>query len=558
MSKAAPKLQEPAPSPHSLSGPGQVEVSRLSKELVIGFIGYAGSGCSTAAQRLQTYLQHAGYTVSIIKLSDLILEFFEESGNIPSDHGVNAGKERFDRVRKLQDFGDIIRQEQGTAAVTTLAIQKIISLRNGANPGEQKHAFLLDSLKHSDEVAMLRRVYDKSFRLIAMHCDRPKREQRIIGDQTSTAKFAGVPTSDVLNYMLRDEKDRINEFGQQVREAFYLADFFVDNNTDSRAGENLNDDIQRFVKLLLGMGLVRPNATERAMYHAHTSALQSSCLSRQVGATLMGGDGTILSTGTNDVPKFGGGVYDEESTADARCFMWTWKGGDDEFVGCHNDRKKKALKSEIASWLGTEFAGRVALALHPVPADGMDLGAGEREKAETVIQQAFADAGAQLEAMPGIGDLIEFSRSIHAEMAALLGAARAGIATAGTMLFSTTYPCHSCARQLVAAGVVEVRYIEPYVKSLAGELHYDSIATEAPGPKVRDTARNVKRMIVVPFTGVGPRMYDDYFRKQGNVKGSDGTYAEPTSGVPVHSVRLDELQLVEARAAELFDGGKDG
>ena len=74
-----------------------------------------------------------------------------------------------------------------------------------------------------------------------------------------------------------------------------------------------------------------------------------------------------------------------------------------------------------------------------------------------------------------IGSLLEFSRAVHAEMDALLSASRQGISPVGTRLFVTTYPCHYCARHLVAAGVDEVQYVEPYPKSQALDLHDDAI-----------------------------------------------------------------------------------
>ena len=544
---------------HTSDAPDEVSgLSPLSKELVFGFVGYAGTGCSTAANRLRVFLEEDGYTVHVLKLSDLILRHFGRSLQVPDAHGVEAGRNKFERAHTLQELGDNLRQNTGAHAVATLAITEIRRLRGSRRAGEEKIAFLLDSIKHSEEVKLLRRVYDMSFRLIAMHCERPKREERIIGRPTSTAKYAGVEEKDVLRYMERDEKDAEKPHGQQVREAFYLADFFVDNNLDSRDGENLSDDLKRFINLILGSGLVRPTKGERAMYHAHTAALQSSCLSRQVGAALTRSDGTIISTGTNDVPKFGGGLYDEESNPDNRCFRWEWENGTLSFSGCHNQRKKQALKSEIARWLASEFAKEVALDRYPIPDTDMDLDKTDREEMESTLARILSQSASKLGRMPGVSDLIEYSRSIHAEMNALLLASRNGISTIGTVMYCTTYPCHNCARHLVAAGVEEVRYIEPYVKSLATELHYDSVVTEL--PVERDGSRALKRthMLIAPFSGVGPRMYEDYFKKRGELKREDGTYEEPGAGMPVQAVRLDDLNLVEERAAMFMDGGANG
>lgn len=526
------------------------EVSPLSLELVIGVVGYAGAGCSTACGRLEILLQEDGYKVEVIKLSHLIARHFGQDNTPLTTHGVGAGAARFERATHLQDLGDKLRERHGYEAVAALAVANIMALRGQDEAGVSKRAFILDSLKHSAEVDLLRKVYDQSFRLVAVHCERPTRENRLVGNNRSAAKYAGVERTQILSYMDRDEKDQGRKHGQQVRDAFYLADFFIDNNARSQSGETLNGDLSRFVNLLLGTGLVRPTKGERAMYHAHAAALQSSCLSRQVGAALVALDGTIVATGTNDVPKFGGGVYDEESTPDNRCFAWEWTDGTLNFIGCHNDRKKKRLREDIGAFLGDKLSEKLARVAHPAPSSGLDIAAQAREEAAVRIRTFFAENAAIMSDLPGIKDIVEYSRSIHAEMNALLSAARNGVSPIGTTLYCTTYPCHNCARHLVTAGVERVYYIEPYVKSLATELHSDSISTELSNASAQGTEKPI-HMIVIPFTGVGPRMYEDFFTKRIEVKRSDGAYTAPDRKLPAQAVRLRELRMVEERAAAL-------
>src|SRR5262245_55492649 len=43
-------------------------------------------------------------------------------------------------------------------------------------------------------------------------------------------------------------------------------------------------------------------------------------------------------------------------------------------------------------------------------------------------------------------DILEFGRMIHAEMSAISDDARLGRETKETILFSTTFPCHICAK----------------------------------------------------------------------------------------------------------------
>src|SRR5262249_28612530 len=126
-----------------------------------------------------------------------------------------------------------------------------------------------------------------------------------------------------------------------------------------------------------------------------------------------------------------------------------------------------------------------------------------------------------------IGDLLEFSRAVHAEMDALLSAGRKGATTVGSRLFVTTFPCHYCARHIVSAGVDEVQFIEPYPKSQALTLHPDSIQFEkgkrnwfppssqrAKGERSdAEGSGEVGRVLFRPFTGVAPRMYRRAFQK---------------------------------------------
>lgn len=528
-------------------------ISQLSKELVIGLVGYAGAGCSTASTRIEAILADSGYSVELIKVSDLIARNTQNMTALTTIQGSQRGKLKLERGQTLQNSGDSLRAKHGPHAIAALAVGEVRRLRGSAQPGEDKKAFILDSLKHPAEVELLRRVYDSSFRLVAVHCERSTRENRLIGSAKSTAKFSGADAKDVKSFMDRDERDTAHPHGQQVREAFHIADFFLDNSTGTPDGSGLTDDIERFVNLLLGAGLVRPTKHERAMYHAHAAALQSACLSRQVGAALAAKDGTVLATGTNDVPKFGGGVYDEGTTPDHRCFAWEWEDEKLKFKGCHNDRRKKGLRENIAAWLADNLTEKLALVAHPKQDFGIDTAEAARAAAQKKIREVFSDSATLFEGLPGIKDLIEYSRAIHAEMNAILTAGRKGTSAVGGTLYCTTYPCHSCARHLVTAGIENVYYIEPYVKSLAPELHSDAIASERPKnmESVSSEARN--KMIILPFTGVGPRMYEDLFAKRGELKGAGGSYSPPLGGQPSVAVRLSALKSVEEEAALLVD-----
>lgn len=62
----------------------------------------------------------------------------------------------------------------------------------------------------------------------------------------------------------------------------------------------------------------------------------------------------------------------------------------------------------------------------------------------------------------------------------------------GATLYSTTFPCHNCARHIVGAGIARVVFVEPYTKSRAEQLHSDSIAIAEADP-------DEKKVVFDPF-----------------------------------------------------------
>lgn len=149
-----------------------------------------------------------------------------------------------------------------------------------------------------------------------------------------------------------------------------------------------------------------------------------------------------------------------------------------------------------------------------------------------------------------VKDLIEFSRAVHAEMHAILGASRvAGDRIVDGRIFVTTYPCHACARHIVAAGISEVYYIEPYRKSLATKLHQDAL-TEA-----IDSSGRVK---LLQFDGVAPRRFIDLF-DAGSRKSDSGVLdlkrreeATPSTHVSLRAIpRLEEVVVAEITSKSL-------
>lgn len=528
-----------APDKHELtesSIPSQ-ELSQhyTSRELVFGIVGHVGSGTSTVSETLLSVLQNSpseddNYECVIIKAREVIREWAQLNEEIlPSQDSRSVSV-----VEQFQDLGDKMRSAGDHAAVAKGAIQNIRRERARMQeiplvdsqpviPDGQRRAYVIDSLRHPAEVQLLRHVYRDAFVLIGVVCEHTIRKSRL------SKKYEDAGDIIAERFMKRDAKGD-KPFGQRVSDAFHLSDFFVDNTASrllagdpSRANPHwdINDHLTRLIRLVTHEEIERPTVDETAMFSASGAAMRSSCLSRQVGAALLDKNGNIVATGTNEVPRAGGGVYGEhfgETSNDDRCFV-TKK-------HCSNTKEQTAIAKAIVHELREHFRS------------GTDLA--ELEKTLKTGR---------------VGELLEFSRAVHAEMDALLDAGRQGVSPAGCRMYVTTFPCHYCARHIVAAGIDEVQFIEPYPKSRALALHDDSILTDRSIEEWQPPSETGVKVLFRPFTGVAPRMYSRAFRKNQTLKNDvtgDLDIVPPDWGSPYDTSKVSYAEFELKLALQLL------
>ena len=163
----------------------------------------------------------------------------------------------------------------------------------------------------------------------------------------------------------------------------------------------------------------------------------------------------------------------------------------------------------------------------------------------------------RLDHLPGplagarVKDLLEFSRVVHAEMAAISEAAMRGVALAGSTLYTTTYPCHLCARLIIATGIERVVYIDPYIKSVVPGLFGDQIEVAGPDVVEVGTAEGrIKRVRFSAFTGIAPTIFADVFIASGRKPDSEGRYPE-WDGVKVVPQIAQNEPMSDADSLEL-------
>ena len=369
-------------------------------------------------------------------------------------------------------------------------LRSIITKNENVPPKSDRVAYIVRSFKRQEEVELYRNVYGKAFTLISVYAPRAGRIAALTQRFRPRREDSEIRTPQELATRIvdRDYKENEDECGQRVGKTFPLADFFLSLAPRSE----LEVQLRRLVRLTLGDPYISPTRDEQGMFFAQAAALRSLDLSRQVGAAVVSRDGEVLATGCNEVPKFGGGLY------------WADDNGCLRDVELGYDANVR-IKAEIVE----ESLQLLRDAGWSPPGGASEKTSSELAKEMLFGEKAFLE-GAKL------FDVIEFGRAVHAEMDAISQAARLGASLQGARLFCTTFPCHICARHIVAAGIDDVTFIEPYDKSRTAELYNDSISIE---PHELSTQKANFRA----FVGVAPRRYFDMFQMTSERKKKDGS-----------------------------------
>lgn len=458
-------------------------------ELVVGLVCPLGARIEALERVIRDELAQFGYVSETIQLSTLLenLVFWKQETD---------GSEKT-RIEHRQKYAFEFRKLGGPESLARAAIAAIreCRMKTSGHPDKPANAcaYILRQLKHPREIEALRRVYGPSFIVVAGHAPEETRVATLTDRMAHKAnKVSGAEFDQPARQLIAvDDKednpeDQERQFGQSTRDAYPLADVFVS------LSQGDGDAVRRFIQLLFRHPFHTPTAEEVAMNQANAVALRSSDERRQVGAVIVKcthrssgsniKDATIVATGMNEVPRRGGGQYWHEDSPDGR---------DQQ----HRDANQGVdLEERIKTDTLREIAGRLR--------DGKWLTIEYEQLEEPVLAAKLL----QLLKRTQFADISEFMRQVHAEMAAIVDAAMRGVAIRDTEMFVTTFPCHSCAKHIIAAGITKVVYLEPYPKSRATMLHREEIAVDPADPT---TAGD--KVLFVPFAGVAPRQFAQLF-----------------------------------------------
>ena len=502
-------------------------------ELVIGIVGRMGVNTSEVVSWLTEVLHGVRYDAKTVKITEYLkskeFDAIELGGKkfdaIKLDEKTIEGRyesyiSACNRIREISESNDFF---------ASYAIQTIIQLRESISGSPDKQAkrtaFIVDQLKRPEEVEALRSVYGQQFILVSCHMPMDRRQDtlaRKIAEGHASAPKSKEWQHKASELIRRDEKESSLKYGQRVSDVFPLADLIIDTSDRKQA----TDHLERFFGALFGNFFVSPTKSEFAQNIAFNVALTSCDTARQVGAVITK-NGEILSTGFNEAPRPGGGTYWSGEATDGRDLAL----GKDV-----NTVRKRQMVTDIVKLLR----------------DNKMLA--NNEVKDHDLEDHFLDSADAPLKKSQIMDTLEYGRAVHAEMAALSSASRQGLATQDGVLHCTTFPCHNCSKHIVASGIREVYYLEPYGKSFADELYPDSISIDSSEPRCGS-------VIFRQFIGITPNRFSQIFSKEklkdhrGIVKKWDKATCQPVFG-EIGQSHIDREVIFQKAMRNSFDEEK--
>jgi deoxycytidylate deaminase len=483
-------------------------IARIAKpELFIGFVAPIGTDIRASINSFSNYFKAEGYNVVPIKVTEV---FDKIAAYLPPKDELLAMPEA-QRLETYIKYGNQLRStfddDQILAAITITRIVQWRSAKTDADKATapERNVYLLHQFKRREEIDLLRAIYDRAFFQVSVYSRRGARVDNL-SRRFAEGQNRGNPNSfrgAAEEIVQRDENESDEKHGQRVSRIFHDADVII--NSD-KGEEDVDRQVRRFCDLLSGSNKISPNKNEYGMFAAKAAALRTLDLSRQVGAAIFSETGEIIAMGSNEVPKAGGGTYwsDAPEGYDDRDYQ---RGYD------ANDKRKAQLLQELFDLAKIENASELI-------------------KDKKIQDSQFMDA-------------LEYGRIIHAEMSAICDAARLGRSVQDAVLFTTTFPCHMCAKHIVAAGIKKV--VLPYPKSLAANLHSDSISIEGAD---RGKYISFPSVSFEHFDGVSPRRYRELFERSSRKQ--SGMFMEWIDGTkqPIVDLKFPFYMTLERSALQ--------
>jgi deoxycytidylate deaminase len=294
--------------------------------------------------------------------------------------------------------------------------------------------FVLECFRNPYEVDFFRSRYSE-FYLISLFADNLVREKR-------TKNFS----KDRDDRDKGIEKEPFELHKLDVNSCVLQSDITINNN-----GITKNELFKKFFRcicLIRNPGCVPPNDDELFMHLAYSLSLKSTCISRKVGAVIIGPKGYIYGAGWNDVSE--------------------------GQIGCGLRTKNDYLKIKSIPKLPHKFSTKIF-------DENISNYNGEyicykdimskTEITQKMKNPHIKEKNDSQSLMPVNIKRLEYCRALHAEENALLQLAKiGGNSIIDGTIYTTTYPCELCAKKIYQTGIRTIYYTEPYPETISEEV----------------------------------------------------------------------------------------
>jgi deoxycytidylate deaminase len=270
----------------------------------------------------------------------------------------------------------------------------------------------------------------------------------------------------------KDLDNRTEFFKQNVSACVYLSDIAINNN-DNRI--KFQRKLAKHYALISRPGCISPTDDELFMQQAYSMSVKSNCISRQVGAIIVGSLGRrkyIIGAGWNDVGSgqisCGYRRYADVTIAETP-FPIALNDEQISFsehlveAGKNFEHHKYCFKDEYSKFKTISKITKLMspfksldnwITLHKISDDAV-------ASLSKLISSDFSPKR------------LEYCRALHAEENAILQSSIiGGVGIEGATIYSTTFPCELCAKKIYQSRIRKVVYTEPYPDSISEDVFF--------------------------------------------------------------------------------------
>lgn len=274
----------------------------------------------------------------------------------------------------------------------------------------------------------------------------------------------------------RDYRDKghgikSNEFYKQnVSECVHLSDIAVNN--DSEKLFVFQRKLSKYYSLICRPGCITPTDDELFMQEAYSMSLKSNCISRQVGAVIVGQRGYIVGAGWNDVGsgQMPCGLRRYGDIDESFAFPIAVKGEEElfsSFLEKSSDGYKDhcyCFKDEYSKYQTNKRVNKLLSSSDSPLKDWI----AENELSSETVRCLSNIASKNLSIKR-----LEYCRALHAEENAILQSSIiGGIGIEGSTIYTTTFPCELCAKKIYQSRIRKVIFTEPYPGSISEDVFF--------------------------------------------------------------------------------------